>query len=243
MAEFPADLIAGISAAQAGDKEQSRTLLLRVLEANPHNELALLWLSSVMPTTEHALLCIEQLLGVNPEHAQALEAREVLRIRLMLEEAAVFQPVNQAPSTAQRRYLLGEALIEARIITQHQLDTALAEQARLARKRKPQRLGEILIRLKLVRKEQLEAALAAQIETMGGTAQEAHPRRLGDFLARRGLITRAQLHQGLAEQTQERRRGKAPLLGDVLVRCGYLQRDQLNRALLEWQNEYDGWYR
>ncbi|HEX6291810.1 MAG TPA: hypothetical protein VFZ66_21675 [Herpetosiphonaceae bacterium] len=234
-----ADLQAGIAATRAGDKEQARVCFIRVLKHDPRNEAAWLWLSHVMPTVEQALRCIDHLLTINPHHKQAQEARDVLNIRLLLEEAAVLRPQTAAPppSTPQRRYMLGEALVEARVITQQQLDAALKEQARLARKKKPLRLGEVLLRMKLVRPQQLEAAVATQIETLPTT--EGVTMQIGEYLVRRGLVTRAQLHQGLAQQADLKRKGHRVLLGDVLVRCGYLAREQLNHAVVEWQQQYN----
>ena len=239
MDEATADLQAGIAATRAGDKEQARAYFIRALKHEPANETAWLWLSHVMPTIEQALRCIEHLLTINPHHRQAQEARDILNIRLLLEEAAMLRPQTPPPppSTPQRRYMLGEALVEARILTPQQLEQALKEQQRLARKKKALRLGEVLLRMKLVRPEQLEAAIAAQIETLPTT--QGATIYLGEYLVRRGLVTRAQLHQGLAQQNELKRKGKSLLLGDVLVRCGYLAREQLNHALVEWQQHYN----
>jgi hypothetical protein len=234
------DLHLGIAAARSGDRATAHTYFLRVLALEPRNEAAWLWLSHVMPTVEQSLRCIEHLLAINPHHVKALEAREVLNVRLLLEEATVFSttPATQPPtSTPQRRYLLGEALVEARVITLEQLDRALQEQARLARKGKPLRLGDVLLRLKLVRPEQLAGAIAAQAEPHNRAADGALG-QLGTYLLRRQLVTRAQLHQALAQQNQLKQRGKNVALGEMLVRCGYLSRDQLSVALLEWQQEY-----
>jgi hypothetical protein len=229
------NLEAGMAAVRAGQKEQARTHLLRVLSSNPRHETAWLWLSGVMPTTEQALRCVEHLLTINPQHQRALEARDVLQVQLLLQEAA--SDTDTSPSTPQRRYLLGEALVEARLLTQAQLDEALRRQAELAQRSKPMRLGELLIKLKVVTKEQLMAALTAQIESMAPVQGEAQGTRFGEFLVAQGILTRAQLHQGLAAQADARRRGKAVPLGEVLVRCGYLERLVLHHMLLEWHHQ------
>jgi tetratricopeptide (TPR) repeat protein len=243
MNTIDAELQAGLAASRSGDKEQARACYIRALKHDPGNQTAWLRLSSVMPTVEQALRCVEHLLTINPRHAQALEAREVLQVRLLLEEAAVVQTPAPPASTPQRRYLLGEALVEARVLTQQQLDAALVEQRRLAQKKKPMRLGEVLLRMKLVRPEQLEAAVASQIESMPSAPDAGVTGQLGDYLLRRNLVTRAQLLQGLAQQNELKRQGRPMLLGDVLVRCGYIQREQLNRALVEWQQHYDTCFR
>lgn len=242
MQTIDAELQAGIAASRIGNKDQARACFIRALKLDPGHAGAWLRLSGVMPTVEQALRCVEHLLSFNPQHPQALEAREVLRVRLLLEEAAVIQTPASPTSTPQRRYLLGEALVEARVLTEQQVALALAEQRKLAQKKKPMRLGEVLLRMKLVRPEQLEAAIASQIETIpasdaGATGQ------LGDYLLSRQLVTRAQLLQALAKQNELKRQGRPMLLGDVLVLCGYVQREQLNRSLVEWQQQYDTCFR
>lgn len=229
------NLEAGMAAVRAGHKEQARTHLLRVLASDPRHETAWLWLSGVMPTTEQALRCIERLLTINPQHHRALEARDVLRVQLLLQEAT--SGTDTSPSMLQRRYLLGEALVEARVLTQAQLDEALRRQAELAQHNKPMRLGELLIKLKVITKEQLLAALTAQIESMAPSSGEAQAARFDDFLVAQGLLTRAQLHQGLAAQANARQRGEIMPLGEVLVRCGYLERSVLHHMLLEWHHQ------
>ncbi len=238
MSKSAANLQAGVTAARAGNHTHARGWFIRVLQQEPRNETAWFWLSRVMPDTEQALRCIDHLLTINPRHAQARATREVLGIRLLLEESAVLKTQPAVPSTPERRYMLGEALVEARIITQKQLEWALAEQAKLAKAQQHLRLGEILLRLKLIRPEQLEAAVATQIETQPA-ANAGATGQIGDFLIKQGLITRAQLHQALANQTQRKRSGQPALLGQVLVECGYIQQEALNRALFEWQQEYE----
>jgi hypothetical protein len=229
------NLDAGIAAVRAGQKEQARTHLLRVLASDPRHETAWLWLSGVMPTTEQALRCIEHLLTINPQHHRAMEARDVLQVQLLLQEAT--SGTDTSPSTPQRRYLLGEALVEARLLTQAQLDEALRRQAELTQHSKPMRLGELLIKLKMISKEQLMAALAAQIESMAPSGSEAQAMRFGEFLVTQGVLTRAQLHQGLTAQANARRRGETVPLGEILVRCGYLERLVLHHMLLEWHHQ------
>ncbi len=229
------NLEAGMAAVRAGHKEQARTHLLRVLASDPRHETAWLWLSGVMPTTEQALRCIEHLLTINPRHNRAMEARDVLRAQLLLQEAS--SCTDTSPSTPQRRYLLGEALVEARVLTQAQLDEALHRQAELAQHSKPMRLGELLIKLKVITQEQLLAALTAQVESMAPSLEDAQAMRFGEFLVTQGLLTRAQLHQGLESQADARRHGLALPLGEVLVRCGYLERLVLHHMLLEWHHQ------
>jgi hypothetical protein len=188
-----------------------------------------------MPTTEQALRCIEHLLTINPLHARATEARDVLSVQLLLQEAT--SGTHSMPSTSHRRYLLGEALVEAKVITSQQLAEALRRQAELTQHNKPMRLGELLIRLKMITHDQLLAALTAQLESTAPSPYGAQATRFGEFLVKQQTITRAQLHQALAVQQDLRRGGDTMPFGEVLVRCGYLERLLLHHMLLEWHHQ------
>lgn len=228
-------------AARAGDLAEARQGFWQVIEVDPQHADAWFWLSHLLPTVEDSLRCLDQVLAIDPRHHGALEARSRLQLRLMVEESALVPALVPAPSTAQRRYLLGEALVDARVITTLQRDVALAEQRRLADADHPVRLGEILFDHGLVSRSQLEAALAAQVESAASRFHGLGTMRIGQFLVRQGLITLAQLHQGLAEQAQRAASGEQVLLGEMLVGLGYMRRDQLNCALLEWSQRNDDW--
>lgn len=155
------DLKAGIFAARAGQHEHARACFLRVLERQPHNQDALLWLSTVLPSPRHALVCLEQLLAINPLH----EIARTYHARLVKVLAAAFEPeggASQRGTSPLKRGRLGEQLLTAGWITPRQLETALAIQARLAWSRRPQPLGDILISLRYVNPDQVELALAVQ---------------------------------------------------------------------------------
>jgi hypothetical protein len=138
---------------------------------------------------------------------------------------------------------LGQALVEARIISRQQLQQALQYQADLAGQKRPMRLGEVLVHYHLVQPGQLEAALAAQIESASSGTSDTGVGRIGQYFVQRGLITLAQLHQALAEQAQRRREGQESLLGDVLAQRGYLRQDQLTKGILQWHEEYNACFR
>ena len=61
----------GIAAAQSGDHTMARTLLLQVTDQAPDNELAWLWLASIVDVPEHRLAFLERALGSNPHNVQA----------------------------------------------------------------------------------------------------------------------------------------------------------------------------
>ncbi len=243
MTELSDTFRAGLIAAQSGKKDEARAWFIQTVKQEPANEQAWLWLSSVMPTTEQALKCIEHLLTINPQHQQALEARDILRVRVLLEESSLVRrqpgtPQPQAP--AQASFRLGDLLVQQRVLTPQQLDTALREQQRLMRLGKSARLGEVLLNTKVISRDQLAAALRAQIDEVKQSSESSSlVTSLGQYLVSRKYITSAQLARALSLQTEGSRNTRGAKLGDVLVRCGYITQSQLERALIEQAREYE----
>lgn len=71
----------GIAAAKAGRRDAARDLLMRVLEVNERSEQAWLWLSGVVDTDEDRLICLENVLALNPDNVQARAGLRVLQER------------------------------------------------------------------------------------------------------------------------------------------------------------------
>jgi tetratricopeptide (TPR) repeat protein len=71
----------GIAAAKAGDKEQARELLMRVIEQDERNEQGWLWLSGVVDSDEDRLVCLENVLTLNPDNVRARAGIGLLRER------------------------------------------------------------------------------------------------------------------------------------------------------------------
>jgi tetratricopeptide (TPR) repeat protein len=61
----------GIAAAKIGRRDEARELLLRVIEANERSEQAWLWLSGVVDGDQDRLICLENVLALNPDNVQA----------------------------------------------------------------------------------------------------------------------------------------------------------------------------
>jgi tetratricopeptide (TPR) repeat protein len=61
----------GIAAAKAGQDEQARKALLKVLEVDERNEQAWLWLSGVVEPLEEKRICLENVLAINPDSSHA----------------------------------------------------------------------------------------------------------------------------------------------------------------------------
>lgn len=237
MDQIAFDLQAGIAAQRAGNIEQARACFLRILDVAPQHQEALLRLASVLPSPEHALLCVEQLLTINPDHERARELREVLLVRVLVAESAIDDAMEQ-PSSVEQRQRLGEMLVRTGVISYKQLDEALVTQARLAQQGKSFRLGTILLRLELIQPEQLEAALVAQIERLPALKRSDGPQRIGEYLIQQGIVNWAQVSEALRLQVELQRQGLRVRLGEVLVSCGYVERSRLHRTLLSWPTRY-----
>ncbi|MGB3715009.1 MAG: tetratricopeptide repeat protein [Candidatus Promineifilaceae bacterium] len=68
----------GIAAAKRGDSERSRDLLLRVVINDQESESAWLWLSSVVDSDEDRVICLQNVLVLNPDSVPAKRGLERL---------------------------------------------------------------------------------------------------------------------------------------------------------------------
>jgi tetratricopeptide (TPR) repeat protein len=76
----PAQLLKeGIQAAKNGQLIQARTLLMQVIALDENNEQAWLWLSGVVETDEDRLVCLENVLALNPDQPQARKGLDRLK--------------------------------------------------------------------------------------------------------------------------------------------------------------------
>ena len=69
----------GIEAAKAKKDVEARDLLKQVVELEPRNETAWLWLSAVIHREDERLICLENVLAVNPENEAAQRGVKILR--------------------------------------------------------------------------------------------------------------------------------------------------------------------
>src|SRR5688572_27028120 len=63
---------------KSGDKRGGQNLLVDVVNTDPNNETAWLWLSSVVPQEKRAF-CLEKALSINPQNIQARNQLEKLK--------------------------------------------------------------------------------------------------------------------------------------------------------------------
>lgn len=82
----------GRSAIQAGDLPGAHQAFTRATEINPHDDQAWLWRGSTAPNTDQALVAMEQALKLNPQNADAKEARWWLRVKKFRESLPATQP-------------------------------------------------------------------------------------------------------------------------------------------------------
>ena len=65
------ELTEAIAAARKGDRDRARDLLTFILQAEPGNELAWLWMSDVVESDEARSFCLQSALQITPNNAAA----------------------------------------------------------------------------------------------------------------------------------------------------------------------------
>src|SRR3954468_12962126 len=68
----------GQAAAKRGDKVMARALLTQLLETDPHNEQAWMWLSGAVEDKNEQRTCLENVLILNPNNSQARKGLDFL---------------------------------------------------------------------------------------------------------------------------------------------------------------------
>ncbi len=79
---IPQILKAGIKAAQTGERNEARQLLIQVTEAEPDNETAWLWMASISEYPEELIIFLNNVLSINPNNARALEWMKATKVLL-----------------------------------------------------------------------------------------------------------------------------------------------------------------
>jgi hypothetical protein len=69
----------GVTAIRAGDPQTGRDRLLQAVELDEMHEQAWLWLSAVVETDQERIICLENVLTINPAHETARKGLEKLR--------------------------------------------------------------------------------------------------------------------------------------------------------------------
>ena len=90
----------GQEAAKRGDVESARSFLTQVVERDPNNEQAWMWLSGVVEDAAEQQICLENVLVINPDNTKARQGLEYLRSQLSATaEAEPAAPVYEPEYT------------------------------------------------------------------------------------------------------------------------------------------------
>jgi hypothetical protein len=81
--ELEALLEQAIDHVNAGELQEGRALLERVLEQDPRNDRAWVWLSGCVEDPMQRRICLQQALAVNPKNPAALDGMQVLEGNLV----------------------------------------------------------------------------------------------------------------------------------------------------------------
>lgn len=81
---------------QAGDKEKGKELLVQILEENPRDENAWLWLALCLTDVKQERECYERILKINPHNQYAIEGLQRLKDTLSRPtQPKVSRPIDQ----------------------------------------------------------------------------------------------------------------------------------------------------
>jgi len=106
-----------ISAIRAGRKEEGRQLLNLLIQQNPNNEMAWLWMSSVVNTDEQKARCLYHVLAINSKNQLAQRGLQLLGI-VVSDSRPVQLPRDSQPIH------LPKATVTAATVTAAATDTA-----------------------------------------------------------------------------------------------------------------------
>lgn len=147
------------AAAAANSLDEANELLLKVVSADPQNEQAWLLLSEVAPEVRQSIACLERVLLLNPENAQA----QAWLALAQAAEAGGTTTAARQDSDKRPVPLLGDYLINLGFVTAAHIHVALQVQAEAAKSGLRRSLGEILISQGRLTQAQLDSAIAEQL--------------------------------------------------------------------------------
>jgi hypothetical protein len=90
----------GMAAVKGGRQDEARELLMRAVALDDHNEQAWLWLSGVAEGIEDQIICLENVLVINPANSAAERGLRQLRAKLPAtpEVSVPLAPMEEEPS-------------------------------------------------------------------------------------------------------------------------------------------------
>lgn len=102
-------------AIRAGNKSEAQKLLLKATELDQSNEQAWMWLSAVVDSIEDQMICLENVLQINPSNADAKRGLEMLRKKAP-------PPIEKPPSKPNNPFLIEDVEWEIDANTDFLLD-------------------------------------------------------------------------------------------------------------------------
>jgi hypothetical protein len=91
-------LDAGQRAARAGDRERAYQAFSRLVEEDPANEEAWLWLAATASSPDYARVCLLRVLALNPSHPRALDGLDELEQRRVAAQMTTRAAVSREAS-------------------------------------------------------------------------------------------------------------------------------------------------
>ena len=90
----------GISAALTGRRDEARSLLTQVVEADDRNEQAWLWLSGLLEEPEDMRTCLENVLHLNPDNVKAQQGLAWVEQRHGVRPATNVATIDASPASS-----------------------------------------------------------------------------------------------------------------------------------------------
>lgn len=168
-------------AVQHKDHAQARRVLMDLLSRQPRHEQAWLLLASVVDHPSKAIDCLQRVLSLNPDNAQArewlvlaqrerdrLSTLSALKAEPEMGDVALIEPGDEERAVPR----LGQYLLDFKFITAEQLKAALLAQRRAREAGQMRRLGDILLEHGAINEERLNFAVREQNRNFYSLFQE-----------------------------------------------------------------------
>lgn len=108
-----------VTAIKSGDKATGKQLLTQVLKADPRNEMAWLWMTEAVDTKNEVMMCLRNVLKINPDSQVAKQRLAVLENEQpqaappkQADEQTEGQKVSMSASAVSLQTPKGEVMIE-----------------------------------------------------------------------------------------------------------------------------------
>jgi tetratricopeptide (TPR) repeat protein len=158
-----------MAALNAKREAEAEELFLEVVRADPEHEQAWFWLAGLVESLNQAAACLHRVLALNPANTHAREWLDMVE----QEQGGQAQTMNTSSADGVRAVpRLGAYLVHQKLITEQQLNEALAAQDTTRQAGAPKRVGEILVSQGLITQAQLEEAVHEQYRDVGNLFED-----------------------------------------------------------------------